>query len=197
MIMPNTHNKPIPNKRTILWYRERQKCYWCGLSTRMVDGDAWDSATIDHIVPKYKGGTRDECNLVSACRLCNSRRCHEDAKGLPEGSLLGRYRSRRKRGGGTYVSDERSPIHDHREGTLSKKIEEDNKVLFDKLRIMNEGERISFTITKPNYRQNMVIYPDKLTPDERQELDTIKTRLMDMAMDATEELTNTLKKDAR
>jgi hypothetical protein len=38
---------------------------------------------------------------------------------------------------------------------------------------------------------------EKLTPDERQELDTIKSRLMDMATDASEELTNVLKKDAR
>jgi len=43
----------------------------------------------------------------------------------------------------------------------------------------------------------MTIYVDKLTPDERQELETIKTRLMDMATDASEELTNVLKKDAR
>jgi hypothetical protein len=48
-------------------------------------------ATIDHVLPRYKGGTRDESNLVSACRLCNNRRCYEDALGLLDGSLLGSY----------------------------------------------------------------------------------------------------------
>jgi len=188
--------KVIPSKRMILWCREHQKCFWCGLPTRLVDGKAWDTATLDHIVPRYKGGTRDESNLVSACRLCNSRRSYEDAKGLPEGSLLGRYQSRRKRGGGTYVTNQ-----DKEESQLSKDsmsdLQKESKAQLEKLRLMTEGERISFTTTRPNYRQSMTIYPDKLTPDERQELDTIKTRLMDMATDANEELTNVLKKDAR
>lgn len=188
--------KPVPSKRMILWYRERQKCYWCGLPTRLVEGNAWDSATIDHVLPRYKGGTKDESNLVSACRLCNSRRNYEDTKGLPDGSLLGRYQPHRKRDGRIYI------INDHKEEShLSKDsmsdLQKESKALSDKLRMMTEGERISFTITKPNYRQSMTIYVDKLTPDERQELESIKTRLMGMATDASEELTNVLKKDAR
>jgi 5-methylcytosine-specific restriction protein A len=44
-------------------------CHWCGLPfTRE------DPATADHIVPKAKGGTNDEQNLVGAHRSCNSRR---------------------------------------------------------------------------------------------------------------------------
>jgi len=52
--------------------------------------DARDQATIDHVLPRYKGGTNDEENLVSACRACNARRNMEDMKELPEGSLLGK-----------------------------------------------------------------------------------------------------------
>jgi hypothetical protein len=133
--------------------------------------------------------------------LCNSRRCYEDAKGLPEGSLLGRYHSRRKRGGSPYVSDERSPINDHGEEALSKDsmsdLQKESRAMSDKLRMMTEGERVTLLINRPNYSQRAVIYVDKLTSDERQELETIKTRLMDMATDASEELTAILKKDAR
>jgi hypothetical protein len=48
-------------------------------------------ATKDHILPRHRGGTSDENNLVSACALCNNRRSYEDALGLPDGSLLGSY----------------------------------------------------------------------------------------------------------
>jgi hypothetical protein len=48
-----------------------------------------DQATIEHIIPRYKGGTNKPENLASACRLCNSRRSYEDQMGLKEGSLLG------------------------------------------------------------------------------------------------------------
>jgi len=53
-------------------------------------------ATLDHILPRYKGGTRDERNLVSACRLCNNRRNYEDALGLMDGSLLNSYPPEKK-----------------------------------------------------------------------------------------------------
>lgn len=41
-----------------------QPCHWCG---RPAD-------TADHLVPKAKGGTDDEANIVPACRSCNSSR---------------------------------------------------------------------------------------------------------------------------
>ena len=72
---------------------------------------------------------------------------------------------------------------------------EESKANFDKLRMMMDGERVSITITKPNYLQCMVIYPETLTRGDRQELELYKTRLMDMATDAREEITNILKKD--
>jgi len=47
---------------------------------RMVNGNAWDVATMDHVVARCKGGTNDDANLVSACRLCNCRRSYEDPR---------------------------------------------------------------------------------------------------------------------
>jgi hypothetical protein len=83
--------KLSPSKRELLWLREGRVCHWCRKPTRFANGCAWDTATIDHILPRYKGGTNDESNLVSACSLCNGRRSYEDQMGLPDGSLLGHY----------------------------------------------------------------------------------------------------------
>ena len=77
-------------RRERLWIKEGKKCHWCGHPTRLVAGYALDQATVDHVIPRYKGGTNDEENLVSACHACNARRNSEDMKGLPEGSLLGK-----------------------------------------------------------------------------------------------------------
>jgi len=79
-------------RRERLWIKEGKKCHWCGCPTRLVAGDSSDQATVDHVLPRYKGGTNDEENLVSACHACNARRNSEDMKGLPEGSLLSKPR---------------------------------------------------------------------------------------------------------
>lgn len=80
-------------KREYLWIQAGKKCHWCGCATRLVNDNAWDKATVDHVIPRYKGGTNDPSNLVSACNRCNNRRNHEDHMGLPEGSLLGQFKT--------------------------------------------------------------------------------------------------------
>lgn len=89
LVMPRPwSDKPQPTRRELLWIAEGKHCHWCGRETRLVYGDAADQATIDHILPRYKGGTNDVSNLVSSCRGCNARRNTEDMKGLKDGSLL-------------------------------------------------------------------------------------------------------------
>lgn len=44
-------------------------CHWCGGEFTKAD-----PATADHVIPKARGGTNDEQNLVPAHRSCNSRR---------------------------------------------------------------------------------------------------------------------------
>lgn len=94
--MPTALNNKPPSKRRRLWHREGKVCHWCRKPTRYgrngwKDAKAWDIATNDHVIPRYKGGRNDDDNLVSACRRCNNRRAYEDTLGLPEGSLLGHY----------------------------------------------------------------------------------------------------------
>ena len=85
------HSKGTPNRRELLWIAEGKTCHWCGRATRLVHEDAADQATIDHVIPRYKGGTNDVSNLVSSCRGCNARRNTEGMKGLADGSLLGNH----------------------------------------------------------------------------------------------------------
>ncbi len=57
-----------------------------------------DEATIDHIIPRVRGGSDEDSNVVSACHACNYRRNQEDIQGLPDGSLLPDDDKRRRSG---------------------------------------------------------------------------------------------------
>ena len=65
-------------KKEKLRKRQRNKCYWCGeqMNNRQYDRR---EITLDHIVPKSKGGLAVRENLVAACRECNERRGNMDA----------------------------------------------------------------------------------------------------------------------
>lgn len=51
-------------------------CYLCGktMDFTPVDGGRKRSASIDHVLPKYMGGTDEFSNLRLACRACNTFR---------------------------------------------------------------------------------------------------------------------------
>jgi len=53
-------------------------CHWCGL-----EFTEDDPATADHLIPKARGGTNDESNLVPAHRSCNSRRAAQARRQRP------------------------------------------------------------------------------------------------------------------
>lgn len=89
---PRPFSPPQKKRREALWLKHGRKCHWCGCETLLdATPSKWNMATVDHVIPRYKGGTNEETNTVSACQRCNNRRSHEDAKGLPDGALLGRY----------------------------------------------------------------------------------------------------------
>ena len=85
------YDTPLPPRREYLWLKEGKKCHWCGAPTRLIADIVWDQATIEHIIPRGRGGTSEEENLTSSCLRCNQRRNYEDNLGLPDGSLLGKY----------------------------------------------------------------------------------------------------------
>lgn len=63
--------------------RDGEHCHWCRCATVRVpsfhSGPLKDNhATVDHIIPRYAGGTDDLNNLVLACNRCNN--CREDSR---------------------------------------------------------------------------------------------------------------------
>lgn len=56
--------------------RDGPLCWMCGIELTM------DTATLDHIIPRSKGGTFALVNLRLACSPCNNKRGNSDVIGL-------------------------------------------------------------------------------------------------------------------
>jgi len=56
------------SKRTRILVRDRHRCQYCGVS-----GTGFD-LTIDHIIPRSRGGRTAPENLCAACFACNQRK---------------------------------------------------------------------------------------------------------------------------
>lgn len=72
VIVINRHVKHINyskhcTKRNILW-RDSWTCQYCGSKGTK------NTLTLDHIIPKSKGGPKTWENLVAACKTCNQRK---------------------------------------------------------------------------------------------------------------------------
>ena len=52
--------------RREVFRRDNFTCQYCGMESK--------SLTIDHVVPRHRGGTHDWENIVSACPICNRRK---------------------------------------------------------------------------------------------------------------------------
>jgi hypothetical protein len=53
--------------RQAVWDKTGGKCWYCQEILK-----PWQSFSIDHVIPRSKGGTDELCNLVPCCRHCNS-----------------------------------------------------------------------------------------------------------------------------
>lgn len=58
---------PYP-ERSILYSRDAHICAYCG------DSFEYNTLTIDHVIPKSRGGKNTWVNCVTACRPCNNRK---------------------------------------------------------------------------------------------------------------------------
>ncbi|MCC7103778.1 MAG: HNH endonuclease [Chloroflexi bacterium] len=61
--------RPRPKVRLTrreIFIRDGFTCQYCGVKTR--------DLTLDHVVPRHRGGKHTWDNLVSACRACNHRK---------------------------------------------------------------------------------------------------------------------------
>lgn len=56
-----------------LWKRQKGICHYCGQNMKK-HGNEKRSATLDHVIPKSKGGVNARWNLVLCCMQCNTRK---------------------------------------------------------------------------------------------------------------------------
>ncbi len=74
--------------RTEVFNRDRHLCQYCGKQSRQL--------TLDHVIPRYRGGQQTWENLVSACVPCNRRKA---GKTLKEAGMKLRNRPAQPRDG--------------------------------------------------------------------------------------------------
>jgi 5-methylcytosine-specific restriction endonuclease McrA len=63
------NKRPRPRVRLTrreIFIRDHYICQYCGLKTKEL--------TLDHLMPRHRGGRHSWDNLVSACRACNHRK---------------------------------------------------------------------------------------------------------------------------
>jgi len=63
----NTCRKSRPSKKSV-WTRDKGSCQYCEKKLTLKD------CTIDHVIPKSKGGDHSWDNVVIACRKCNQKK---------------------------------------------------------------------------------------------------------------------------
>ena len=88
--------------RREVFVRDRHTCQYCGTTSR--------DLTIDHVMPKHRGGRHEWENLVAACRGCNHRK---GGKTLVEARMHLKREPRAPRADlrylfGSYLADERN-----------------------------------------------------------------------------------------
>ncbi|MBE9477880.1 MAG: HNH endonuclease, partial [Chloroflexi bacterium] len=67
--------RPRPKRRLTrleVFNRDRYTCQYCGKETRQL--------TLDHVIPRYRGGEQTWENVVSACIPCNRRKAGRTPK---------------------------------------------------------------------------------------------------------------------
>lgn len=68
------HNKKLKINRNRIFKRDNYQCVYCGSRKEL---------TLDHVIPKSRGGTNNWENLVTSCSRCNVKkadRTPEEAK---------------------------------------------------------------------------------------------------------------------
>lgn len=75
---------PVGGKRIMkLAHRDGWQCAYCGVETCFTGKDG-PKATVDHVVPKSKGGLDHLSNCVVACEECNGAKADQEDWSPPE-----------------------------------------------------------------------------------------------------------------
>jgi hypothetical protein len=65
-------------RRERLWNEAGGLCHWCHKPTVLVNSPVPLQATIDHVIPRCRGGADTLDNVVNSCLKCNQDRNKED-----------------------------------------------------------------------------------------------------------------------
>ena len=69
------------SKRILVFERDRYRCRYCGHAVRLIELQRPKyMATLDHVIPVSRGGTRDMENLVTACCRCNNKKADKSVE---------------------------------------------------------------------------------------------------------------------
>ena len=68
--------------RELLWHLGDKRCHWCGRETLLCVKPVFNQATVNHVVPRWRGGPTRPDNCVSACFACNNKRNLDDQSRL-------------------------------------------------------------------------------------------------------------------
>lgn len=75
---------PVGGKRIMkLAHRDGWQCAYCGVETCFTGRDG-PKATVDHVVPKSKGGLDHLSNCVVACEACNAAKADQEDWSPPQ-----------------------------------------------------------------------------------------------------------------
>ena len=78
--------KKQPSKRQLILQKTEGRCYYCGTKLQNKHYGRKDYMTIDHCIPRSKGGSNDLFNLVPACKTCNREKgCKYPGQFRPQG----------------------------------------------------------------------------------------------------------------
>lgn len=64
--------------RERLWHQAGGRCHWCKRPTLLCINPVRNKATVDHVIPRWRGGSTGFDNCVSACVTCNCKRNRAD-----------------------------------------------------------------------------------------------------------------------
>lgn len=60
------------NTKKLVWKRDKGCCFYCGCKL------TWETKTVDHVIPRSKGGTSRAWNIVISCSTCNQNKGDSD-----------------------------------------------------------------------------------------------------------------------
>lgn len=66
-VVRSVYRGRVPFSKKNVFIRDRYRCAYCGKTTK-------SEMTLDHVIPKSRGGKTDFDNCVASCKVCNNKK---------------------------------------------------------------------------------------------------------------------------